>query len=51
MKIPELDDVQLYLVDWGYNTEIQRNQAKELSPRIKLINGEEFQDLASQFII
>ena len=50
MKISALDDVQLYLVDWGYNTELQREEAKNLSPRIKLINGEEFKALAAQFI-
>ena len=51
MKIPALDDIQLYLVDWGYNTEEQREEAKRLSPRIKLINGDEFNALATQFII
>lgn len=50
MKIPALDDIQLYLVDWGYNTEAQREEAKKLSPRIKLIDGEEFKLLATQFI-
>jgi hypothetical protein len=50
MKIPALDSVQLYLVDWGYNTETQREEAKKLSPRVKLINGEEFKVLIAAFI-
>jgi hypothetical protein len=49
-KIPALDSVQLYLVDWGYNTPIQREEAERMYPRIKLINGEEFKTLASSFI-
>ena len=50
MKISALDDVQLYLVDWGYNTETQREEARRLYPRVKLINGQEFKSLAAQFI-
>lgn len=37
MKDPTLDCVKLYLVDWGYNTLEQREEAKKLAPRIKLI--------------
>ena len=40
-KLSELDQVQLYLVDWGYNTEEQRNKAKA-HKRIKLIGPEHF---------
>ena len=50
MKIPALDSVQLYLVDWGYNTRTQREEAKKLFPRVKLINGEDFKALATSFI-
>lgn len=49
-KIPALDSVQLYLVDWGYNTRSQREEAKKLFPRIKLINGDDFKALATSFI-
>jgi hypothetical protein len=50
IKIPELDDIQLYLVDWGYNTQAQRIEAVSLSPRVKLINGDDFKTLVSRFI-
>jgi len=50
IKIPELDDIQLYLVDWGYNTQAQRIEAISLSPRVKLINGDDFKTLVSRFI-
>ena len=50
MKVPALDSVQLYLVDWGYNTKSQREEAKKLFPRVKLINGEDFKALATSFI-
>ncbi len=43
-KVSELDQVQLYLVDWGYNTEEQRNEAKG-HKRIKLIDPEHFIEL------
>lgn len=46
-----LERVKMYLVDWGYNTEQQREEAKRLSPRIQLIGGSDFQSLISQFII
>ena len=41
-----LSHVQLYLADWGYNTEEQRNIARlKLSDRIKVISQIEFQEL------
>ena len=49
-KIPALDSVQLYLVDWGYNTPTQREEAVRMFPRIKLINGEDFKILSSSYI-
>jgi hypothetical protein len=36
-KVPELEDWQLYLVDWGYNTEEERKRA-EANSRISVIN-------------
>jgi hypothetical protein len=50
IKIPELDDIQLYLVDWGYNTQAQRLEAISLHPRVKLIDGDAFKTLVSRFI-
>lgn len=50
MNIPALNNIQLYLVDWGYNTPSQREEALKLHPRIKLINGDEFKELATSFI-
>lgn len=40
-KVEELDKWQLYLVDWGYNTEAERRRA-EADPRITLLNKEDF---------
>jgi hypothetical protein len=37
MKDPALENVKLYLVDWGYNTPEQRAEARKLAPRIELI--------------
>ena len=36
-KVKELDHWQLYLVDWGYNTEPERQKAKA-NPRVELVN-------------
>lgn len=38
---PDLKDLQLYLADWGYNTQAERLAAQE-NPRIKLINLSQF---------
>ena len=51
MNTRGLERVQMYLVDWGYNTEQQREEAKRLAPRIQLIGGSDFQSLISRFII
>ena len=40
-KVAELDKWQLYLVDWGYNTETERKRA-EADPRITLLTKEAF---------
>ena len=48
-KVSELDQVQLYLVDWGYNTEEQRNAAKA-HKRIKLIDPDYFLNLLKQHL-
>ncbi|MDJ0617752.1 MAG: HAD family hydrolase [Calothrix sp. MO_192.B10] len=42
-KQPDLQAVQLYLADWGYNTPRERGTA-ENHPRIKLISLSEFSD-------
>jgi hypothetical protein len=42
-KIKDLNAWQLYLVDWGYNTEEERKRAKE-NPRIKLLTLKTFPD-------
>ena len=36
-KLPELEQWQLYLVDWGYNTQEERRRAEE-NPRITLLS-------------
>lgn len=41
----DLKNVKLYLVDWGYNTEIQRKEADQ-NPNIQLINEKQFKELA-----
>lgn len=38
--LPALDDLRLYLADWGYNTPRQRRQAAD-SPRIEVISLED----------
>ena len=35
--VPELDDVTLFLVDWGYNTAVERDRAAH-DPRIHLLS-------------
>jgi hypothetical protein len=44
-QLPELSEWRLYLVDWGYNTEEERNRAQQ-TDRIKVISVEDFQRLA-----
>ena len=46
----DLNHVQLYLADWGYNTIEQRKDA-EIHPRIKLINPNSFETLLSKFVL
>lgn len=43
-KDPALDNWQLYLVDWGYNTQKERARAAA-NPRIKVINSQQFAEL------
>lgn len=45
--LPHLQDWQLYLVDWGYNTPAERAAATQ-HPRIQLINLDQFHALAEQ---
>ena len=45
-KVAELDKWQLYLVDWGYNTEAERRRAAA-DPRITLLNKGDFLALTS----
>jgi hypothetical protein len=45
----DLNHVDLYLADWGYNTIEQRRDA-ETNPRIKLLNPNSFESLLSKFI-
>ena len=45
-KVAELDKWQLYLVDWGYNTEAERRRA-DADPRITLLSKEDFLALTS----
>ncbi len=40
--MPELQEWQLYLVDWGYNTREERERA-EANPRISVINKAQFE--------
>jgi hypothetical protein len=44
MKLKELEAYHLYLVDWGYNTEHERQFASK-SERIELINMARFGEL------
>jgi len=46
----ELEHVNLYLADWGYNT-IENRKETELHPRIKLLNPNLFEILLSKFVI
>jgi hypothetical protein len=41
LTMPELDAWQLYLVDWGYNTQEERAWASA-HPRIQLIGLQQF---------
>ena len=44
IKVPELDDLNLYLVDWGYNTKAEKDEAQQ-SDRMELIDVSRFQEL------
>jgi hypothetical protein len=44
MKVDALKDVKLYLVDWGYNTDDEKDFARS-SDRIELINHQRFGEL------
>jgi phosphoglycolate phosphatase-like HAD superfamily hydrolase len=46
---PDLKDVQLFLADWGYNTQPEREAAQN-DPRIKLISLVQFADEFSVWI-
>lgn len=46
-KVAELDKWQLYLVDWGYNTEAERQRA-DADPRITLLTKEAFLALTKE---
>ncbi|MDX2244479.1 MAG: HAD family hydrolase [Leptolyngbyaceae cyanobacterium bins.302] len=48
-KRPELEEVQLFLADWGYNTAGDRAQAMR-DPHIHLISLEQFADDFSQWL-
>eukprot|EP00983_Pelagomonas_calceolata_P101670 1158722-Pelagomonas_calceolata.AAC.4 len=43
-KDPKLEGWELYLVDWGYNTEEERARASQ-HPRIQVISTQQFADL------
>lgn len=45
-KVEELNQWQLYLVDWGYNTEAERRRAAA-DPRITLLSKDDFLALTS----
>ena len=45
-KVVELENWQLYLVDWGYNTEEERQRAAA-DPRITLLSKDKFLALTS----
>ena len=45
-KVAELGKWHLYLVDWGYNTEAERQRASA-DPRITLLSKEDFLALTS----
>jgi phosphoglycolate phosphatase-like HAD superfamily hydrolase len=38
---PDLDDVQLFLADWGYNTPAERKAAQD-DPRIQVVSLSQF---------
>lgn len=44
MKYPALQQAQLYLVDWGYNTPLQRREAAATN-RIRVVSMNEFRSL------
>lgn len=46
----DLEHVNLYLADWGYNT-LEQRKATELHPRIKLLSANNFEILLSKFIV
>lgn len=46
-KDPSLDEWQLFLVDWGYNTSKERERASQ-TPRISVVGPQQFQQLLQQ---
>lgn len=44
MQVPSLNNWELYLVDWGYNTPQERDEAEQ-HPRVKVINVQQFRQL------
>lgn len=42
-KVPELQDWQLYLVDWGYNTQEERERAAA-NPRISVVTKDQLRE-------
>lgn len=46
MQVPELSHWKLYLVNWGYNTEEERERA-ERNPRIEVIGIDKFAELCT----
>lgn len=46
-KVKELEHWMLYLVDWGYNTEQEREQAAQ-NPRIHVVNHQQLSQAIQQ---
>lgn len=48
-KQPDLEDVQLFLADWGYNTQLERKAAQN-DPQIKLLSLSQFAKIFSAWL-
>ena len=46
-QVKELDHWMLYLVDWGYNTKQEREQAAN-NPRIQVVNHQQLSQAITQ---
>ena len=46
-QVKELDHWMLYLVDWGYNTKQEREQAAS-NPRIQVVNHQQLSQAIGQ---